>query len=77
MTMFINIFDIIFDSFKKFIQIYIPTISIPNDNILKKKKDAISFNIISLLSDFELKTNSLFVIKANSTDKNQEIKTFR
>ena len=77
MTMFINIFDIIFDSFKKFIQIYIPTISIPNDNILKKKKDAISFNIISLLSDFELKTNSLVVIKANSTDKNQEIKTFR
>lgn len=74
------IFMIIFDTnlsiCNRLIQIYIPAISIPNDKILKKKKEIISFITIVLSSDFELNTNSLFVIKANNTDRIQAIKLF-
>ena len=50
------IFMIIFDTnlsiCNRLIQIYIPAISIPNDKILKKKKEIISFITIVLLRYF-------------------------
>ena len=71
---FINTLDNIFPRFIKLMQIYIPTISIPKDNILKKKNENISFIITFLSNDFELNTNNLFVTKANNTDKNHAMK---
>ena len=72
------IFIIIFDTnlfiFIRLMQIYIPAISIPSDKILQKKKEIISFITIALSSDFELNTNSLFVMNANNTDKIQAIR---
>ena len=78
MTMiFMIILDIIFPIFNRLIQIYIPAISIPNDKILKKKKEQISLITTFLSNDLELNTYNLFVIKANNTDKNQAIKLFK
>ena len=68
---FINTLDNIFPRFIKLMQIYIPAISIPKDNILKKKNENISFIITFLSNDFELNTNNLFVTKANITAQSQ------
>ena len=63
--------DSILFTFIKLIHIYIPAISIPRDNIRKKKNENISFISTFLFNDLELNTNNLFVIKANNTEINQ------